>query len=87
MDHKTAKDTCSLCGKGKEEWEGAGISIENGSFCSEQCARTKEAGTYDSRRPTRAVTEMEKKDAYDSNDGQPPLDEAPVEAGGSRKQD
>lgn len=83
MDTKTARNSCSLCGKGREAWEGEGITIGNGSYCDEQCART--ANRRDPARPERAINEVEKKDAYNANDGQPPLDEAPVDAGGSRE--
>lgn len=81
MDNGNNQQECSLCGKGKDTWGSEGIASGSMTFCGEQCART--AGKLDKRAPDRAITEIEKADAYDANDMQPPFDEAPVKAGGS----
>lgn len=77
-------EKCFICGKGKNDWEGEGISAGSLNFCGEQCERISKSKKFDQRAPERAITDIEKADAYDANDMQPPLDEAPVKAGGSR---
>jgi hypothetical protein len=74
---------CDLCGRTKNEWDGEGISVGSYNYCGEQCRRTAMTGKRDPRAPERAINEVEKYDAYNDNDMQPPFDEAPVKAGGS----
>jgi hypothetical protein len=86
MYNKDKTNGCSMCGRSQNEWNGEGISVGSETFCNEQCARTAQTGKRDARSPGRAITEVEKLDAYDANDMQPPFDEAPVPAGGARSQ-
>ncbi len=73
-------EKCSICGQSRNEWKGEGISTGPYTFCSEQCEKLSKSG--EKRSPERVIIEMEKADAYNANDMQPPLDEAPVSAGG-----
>jgi hypothetical protein len=85
MNDKQNRDTCSYCGKLQKEWGGEGITFSTGSYCSEKCSRSGQSGRRDPNAPERAAISDEKDDAYEANDMQPPLDEAPVEAGGARE--